>query len=104
MRSCLESAGYQVDIVTDPLLFHTIPGLEPDMILLDINMPGVLGDKVAQDFKKTWGGHTPIYLFSDIDEDELKERAVAANADGYMCKGWGLERVAQTIQDIVGPA
>ena len=51
-------------------------------------------------FKEAWGVTAPIYLFSDIPEDELKERADEAGANGYISKSWGLEVLVEKVLEI----
>ncbi len=62
--------------------------LQPDLVLLDINMPALSGDKLAEllgannDIR-----HIPIVFHSSNDEDSLRESAAAHGVCGYICKG-----------------
>ena len=98
----LREAGYDVVALSDPKRFSEIHKLSPSLILLDINMPEVFGDDVAQFFKDEWNVSAPIYMFSDIDERDLKRRAQEGNADGYICKGWGMDRLLECVAKIIG--
>ncbi len=42
----------------------------------------------------------PIYLYSDVGERELENRARACGADGYIAKQWGIEGLVSTVQTI----
>jgi len=104
VRSALEEEGYLVTALLEPDRAQIEAGPPPDLLLVDINMPQVFGDDVAQFVRDAWGIEAPIYLFSDIAEDELRERAAAAEVAGYMWKGWGIERVIDELCDLLGPA
>ena len=57
------------------------------MILLDMNMPGLKGDKVADLLMKSdQGKRVKIVLFSAIDEYALRKKAHAVGAAGYISK------------------
>lgn len=98
--AALEEAGYEVLTSTAP----RAPDGAIDFVLLDVQMPDVFGDDVARYFRDELGVTAPIYLFSSVPEEELRERAEAAGATGYLCKGWGLERVVETIRALLPSA
>lgn len=58
--------------------------LQPDLILLDVNMPGLSGDKLAKLLR--WR-NAPFIFYSSNDEDSLREIASQHGAKGYICKG-----------------
>ena len=58
-----------------------------DLILLDINMPGLSGDKLAEVLKKSVKSKAVnIVLFSAMDESELRRKAKEVDALGYIPK------------------
>ncbi|PIE32750.1 hypothetical protein CSA56_14275 [candidate division KSB3 bacterium] len=58
-----------------------------DLILLDVNMPGLSGDRLAEALMKTVKSkRLNIVLFSTIDENELRKKAKAVGALGYIPK------------------
>ena len=58
-----------------------------DLILLDINMPGLSGDKLAEVLKKSVKSKAVnIVLFSAMDESDLRRKAKEAEAMGYIPK------------------
>ncbi len=97
-RQALVEAGYEVETSTEP----TLSGPPPDLVLLDVQMPQVFGDDVARFFREERGIDAPIYLYSTVDEAELEVRAKDAGADGYISKGWGLERLVERVRQILG--
>ena len=67
---------------TDYIFKHDI-----DLILLDINMPGLSGDKLAEVLMKTVKTKpVNIVLFSAMDEAELRRKAQEVGAKGYIPK------------------
>jgi DNA-binding NarL/FixJ family response regulator len=57
---------------------------KPDLILLDVNMPGLSGEQLAKLLR--WR-NAPFIFYSSNDEDSLRELAVQYGAKGYICKG-----------------
>ena len=88
-RELLEDEGYEV-ITRSQGFGSTFLAMSsrPDLILLDINMPGVSGEMIAKVLlseKKT--KDTPIVFYSSNDEDSLREAVSKFGASGYICKG-----------------
>jgi two-component system sensor histidine kinase ChiS len=100
----LEEAGYLPLALDDwHKLDAALEQLRPALILMDINMPETTGDFVLSFFKEQRGlTDVPILLFSDIDENELQERAEACGADGYVSKGWGFEKMVESVTETLG--
>jgi CheY-like chemotaxis protein len=88
-RELLEEEGYIVE--THNLGFgatNLIKQLKPDLVLLDINMPGLSGDKLAVVIKAQEATENiPIIFFSSNDEDSLRRSVREVKASGYICKG-----------------
>jgi two-component system OmpR family response regulator len=62
--------------------------LQPDLILLDVNMPGLSGDKLAKLLRDSDDtNHVPIVFYSSNDEDSLREIVSTCDVRGYICKG-----------------
>jgi two-component system OmpR family response regulator len=91
-RGILEQEGYRV--MTHNQVFGSAAmatRLDPDLILLDINMPCLSGERVAQII----GGsihsrNIPILFYSSNDEDSLKKSVGKYRYYGvkdYICKG-----------------
>lgn len=98
----LEDAGFDVTTMTEPNR-EEIAGDKPaSLILMDVNMPQMFGDDMVDFLQEAWGVRAPLYLFSDIPEDELRARSEEAGADGYLCKGWGMDRIVDTVRSLAG--
>jgi CheY-like chemotaxis protein len=104
VRDVLESADYKVrTMMRWEELDRTLKTVTPDLILMDVNMPEVYGDFALAFFRETRGLKTvPILLYSDIDVDELKLRAEESEADGFVSKSWGTERLVEIVNQHIG--
>lgn len=67
---------------------NRVRDFEPDLVLLDINMPGLSGDKLSAIIKPYCDAtRTPIVFHSSNDEDSLRELVENHGVSGYICKG-----------------
>jgi CheY-like chemotaxis protein len=58
-----------------------------DLIILDIHLPGLSGDKLAEILKKKFTDQPlNIVLFSGIEEKELQQKAEELKVKGYIHK------------------
>lgn len=64
---------------------RAIPGARPDVILMDIRMPGMSGIECTSRLKELLPA-TPIVILTVLDDEELIFRALEAGADGYLLK------------------
>lgn len=62
--------------------------LQPDLVLLDINMPGLSGDNLAGLLRANDGtGATKVIFHSSNDERSLRESVARHGVTDYICKG-----------------
>ena len=62
--------------------------LQPDLVLLDINMPALSGDRLAAIIKPYCdSSRTPIVFYSSNDENSLSDLVFTHSVRGYICKG-----------------
>jgi CheY-like chemotaxis protein len=91
-KGILESEGYTVNTHNQAFGSSVIARqLEPDLILLDINMPGLSGDRLAQIIGRNYhSSNMPILFYSSNDEDTLRKAVGQYSIYGvkdYICKG-----------------
>lgn len=79
----LEVAG-QADSGEEAL--HLFRRLDPDVILLDLEMPGMDGVQVIKKLREVRAG-VKIVVFTAFDSDERILSALQAGAKGYLLKG-----------------
>lgn len=88
-RGLLEAEGYEVFTHDQPFgSTNVIMSVNPDLVLLDVNMPGLSGEKLVDVYRaNARTRNIRIVLHSSNDEDTLRESARRLKLDGYVCKG-----------------
>lgn len=88
-RGLLEAEGYEVE--THDQAFgstNAIAAFKPHLVLLDVNMPGLSGDRLADVYRANARTRdVRIVLYSSNDEDLLRTSARRLDLHGYICKG-----------------
>jgi DNA-binding response OmpR family regulator len=103
VKSGLEAAGVTVDTATDLSGLEALrSAAQPDVILLDIQMPEAFGDDVAATLRGAYGVTAPILLMSTLPHEDLERRAATSGADGWISKRDGLDRVVARVLDSLG--
>lgn len=72
---------------------------QPDIILMDIRMPGKSGIDACREIKNFLSSTNLIMLTSYDDEDEVYE-SILAGASGYMLKEIDSQHLIQTIETV----
>ena len=88
-RGILEAEGYEVFMHTQPFgSTNAVIRVQPDLVLLDVNMPALSGDRLAEVLRaNAYTRDVMVVLHSSNDEDHLRTTARRLGLDGYICKG-----------------
>jgi CheY-like chemotaxis protein len=88
-RGLLQAEGYQVFTHTQGFgTTNLVKQLRPDLVLLDVNMPGLSGENLAEVLKANRSTRdTAIVFYSSNDEDTLRGSVKRLGVDGYISKG-----------------
>ena len=70
-----------------------------DVILMDVNMPGIGGVGATQRISKSWPG-VGIIIVTVHDEGPLPRRLLNGGAKGYLTKGNSVEEMVTAIKDV----
>lgn len=105
LMDLLEDEGYtNLEGITDPLLVEErVLKQRPDLILLDIRMPGISGLDLLKKFQDTLAESTPaiIVLTAQIDE-ATRHQALHLGAQDFLTKPFNhaevLQRINNTLQ------
>ncbi len=80
-------------------LFASLNGAAPDVILLDVRMPGQNGIEITQRLKRE-RGDIKVIILTTYDDDEVLFGALRAGADGYLLKSASPEVLASSIRSV----
>jgi DNA-binding NarL/FixJ family response regulator len=73
----------------------------PDVVLLDVRMPGGSGIEVLKDLKAV-GGLPPTILLTTFDDDEILLDGLRHGAKGFLLKDISLDRLVDAIRQVAG--
>lgn len=71
----------------------------PDVILLDLGLPGIDGIEVTRRVKAEQP-EVEILIFTIFDEEDRVLEAIKAGASGYLLKGTEAERIVDAIKEV----
>jgi signal transduction histidine kinase len=100
----LYTAGYEVIEAEDGMAGIRMAQEErPDLILMDINMPGLDGYAAATKIKNLPGlADTPIIAMTANVVEGDRERALTAGCDGYLPKPIDVDALPEQINEFLG--
>jgi two-component system chemotaxis response regulator CheY len=105
LKSALDMAGFAVTACNDghTALGHIDRGYKPDMVITDINMPGMNGLEVIQHVRERLR-FTPIVALSADKQAATREQARDLGASGWLVKPVGTEELIKVIKQLVAGA
>lgn len=102
-RKLMEKLGYQVTLATNGHEALNAWEKQPfDLILMDIQMPGMNGDEVVKQIRLREGSerHVPIIAVTAHALLGDQERLMEAGCDGYVAKPFFIETLAAEIRRV----
>lgn len=76
-----------------------VSDLEPDMVILDVNMPGKTGLEVTSELREA-SNTTRVLILSMHDDPEYVLEAVRSGADGYVLKDAAPAELREAVQAV----
>ncbi len=100
LRLYLEKDGFQTDIVTDGIkAIEVFNSVNPDLVLLDIMLPGMDGWQICREIRKT--SQTPIIMLTAKGETFDKVLGLELGADDYITKPFETKEVIARIKAVL---
>ena len=93
----LSKSGYQLVSNTDPQATVSLcMEKRPDLLLLDLHMPGMEGFEVTRELRQQ-GFTNPIIVFTASESNRDKEKAYQAGCDEYIVKDLEMRSLEHVI-------
>ncbi len=103
VRESLEQGGFDVIELENPLgMSGVVNNEKPDVVLMDVEMPAMAGDKAVEIFLKHRLHECKILLYSGRAPSELEKLARACGASGYVPKSVTDRALASAIRSHLG--
>lgn len=77
----------------------SLPKLKPDIVIMDINLPGMNGIECIRQVKDKTPG-TQFMMFTVYENDEKVFEALKAGASGYLLKNTGLVQLIESLKEL----
>lgn len=99
----VQGGGHVVMLATSAdQAIYSIKAVKPDVILLDLRLPGIKGFAVAAQCRDEVGTHNiPIIAITSFSEEYGKDAALKAGCDAYIVKPINTRTLLQQIEDVV---
>ena len=102
VRSLLELSE-EIEVVAEAVdgaeAIRTIPEVKPDVVLLDMRMPGKSGLDVLRELSEV-KQLPPTIILTTFDDDELLLAGIKAGARGYLLKDVSLAELVNAVKTV----
>ncbi len=100
VRYNLEAAGYEVlTVASGKEALSMVAGTNPDLIILDIRLPGIDGYEVCTRIREF--SATPIITLTAKGEEPEKVQGLRLGADDYITKPFGAEELVARVESVL---
>jgi two-component system response regulator MprA len=102
VRRGLVYEGYEVDVAYDGATgLAQARQQPPDLVILDIMMPGIDGLEVCRRLRATEGGEVPILMLTAKDSVPDRVAGLDAGADDYLVKPFAFDELLARIRALL---
>lgn len=99
----LEGEGYRVRTAgTGQEVLASARSERPDLILLDLRMPGLDGFGVLRELGRNGEAHPPVVVLSAKGAEEDRRAALAAGACSYLFKPFTVGQLLEAVREQLG--
>jgi len=102
IATLLQFSGYHIDVAHDPqAALETAARERPDLVLLDIGLPGMTGYEVAQRMREIGAGRrTKIVALTGYGQEQDNEQAKAAGFSAYLVKPVDADQLTALVNQL----
>jgi two-component system, OmpR family, phosphate regulon response regulator PhoB len=102
-KDLLEKNGYEVATASNTIgAGYLLKDFNPDLVILDIMLPGSLSGDQACDTLRAFKPDLKIVFYSGMDEEKLQELGDQHKADACISKGTRVTVLLDTINRLLG--
>jgi DNA-binding response OmpR family regulator len=101
----LIASGYDISTAQDGKeALKVLEAVKPDLILLDIKMPGLPGNEVLRRIRQTdWGEEIKVVVLTNISKSEAPQEFRFLKVDRYIVKAhYTPSQVLEIIKEVLG--
>jgi len=101
----MQRAGYEVHVARDgPATVEMAGRLSPDLVLLDIMLPGFDGFEVVEAIRRVPGGQRPrIVMLTAKGHERDRRKALELGVDDYVTKPFSNRDVVDRVRALLSP-
>ncbi len=104
MRLVLEGEGFDIDEASDgDQALAAVQSEPPDLVLLDMSIPGISGPDVLAAVKRDPGNSKVRVIVVTATGEEGRAAAMAGGADHYFTKPFSPIALLQAVEEVLGP-
>lgn len=106
IRILMEREGYAFFHVNDGAqALPNIRAQEPDLIILDVTLPGMSGYEICQQLRQDQSlAQPPVLMMSARASDAEQRKGLAMGADQFVTKPFGTEALKSAVADLLAAA
>lgn len=102
VQNGLEEKGYEVVCFEDPVLvLDQVTELKPNIVLSDLEMPGMDGAELCRRLKEGPARAIPVIILTANDTEAQRVGGLRAGADDYVSKSASMDELSARIESVV---
>ncbi len=98
----LELRGHEISAVGDgPTAIERVASWAPDVVMLDIGLPGMDGFQVGQRLRERWGPERlKLIALTGYGGDEARSRSLHAGFDYHLVKPVNFDELYRILEEV----
>lgn len=101
LKRILSGAGYAVEVASGGREALEIASIQtPDLILLDLHMPGMTGPQILEEIRKLYG-NVPVVILTGYPESSLMEKALRFSPVTLLAKPSTPEKILESVRSLL---